>query len=77
MLSDTFDRLYLFVLRLHESLSAKMITSTMLETYALVVIHVFKIVVLATRYAQQGNSKIFFIHADFRILLEISIRSSR
>ena len=59
MLADTFDRLYLFVLRLHESLSAKMITATMLETYALVVIHVFKIVNLATRYAQQGNSKIF------------------
>jgi hypothetical protein len=56
MLSDTFDIMYLFVLRLHESLNENLITSTMMETYALVVIDVFKIVLLATKYAQLGNS---------------------
>ena len=56
MIAETFEKLYLFVLRLHESVSAKVITSTLMETYALVIIDVFKIVLLATRYAQLGNS---------------------
>jgi hypothetical protein len=62
MVADTFDKLHLFVLRLNESLGANLITSTMLETYALVVIHVFKIVLLATRYAQLGNSILLFYY---------------
>src|SRR5947207_15847583 len=76
MVAETFEKLYLFVLRLNESLSAKLITSTMMETYALVVIHVFKIVILATRYAQLGNSMFPGIFTDYRILLEGNIRST-
>src|ERR1700737_2204209 len=55
MISETFDKLYLFVLRLNESLNANFVTSTLLETYALVVIDVFKIVLLATKYTQRGS----------------------
>ena len=77
MVAETFEKLYLFILRLHDSLSAKLITSTMMETYALVVIDVFKIVLLATRYAQMGNSMHSRIATDFRILLESYIRSTR
>jgi hypothetical protein len=58
MIAETVEKLYLFVLRLHESLNAKLITTTMMETYALVVVDVFKIVLLATRYASMGNSTI-------------------
>jgi hypothetical protein len=58
MIAETVEKLYLFVLRLHDSLNAKLITSTMMETYALVVVDVFKIVLLATRYASMGNSMI-------------------
>ena len=56
MIAETVEKLYLFVLRLHDSLNAKLVTSTMMETYALVVVDVFKIVLLATRYASMGNS---------------------
>lgn len=56
MIAEIFEHLYLFLLRLHESVSAKVITSTLMETYALLIIDVFKIVLLATRYAQLGNS---------------------
>jgi len=56
--------MYLFVLRLHESLNAQLITSTMMETYALVIIEVFKIVILATKYVRLGNSIISRISAD-------------
>ena len=56
MIAEAVEKLYLFVLRLHDSLNAKLITSTMMETYALVVVDVFKIVILATRYASMGNS---------------------
>ena len=56
MIVETVEKLYLFVLRLHDSLNAKLITSTMMQTYALVVVDVFKIVLLATRYASMGNS---------------------
>ena len=56
MIAETVEKLYLFVLRLHDSLNAKLITSTMMQTYALVVVDVFKIVLLATRYASMGNS---------------------
>jgi len=75
MLADTFDRMYLFVLRLHESLSAKVITSAMMETYALVVIDLFKIVLLATEYAQNGSSTAFNFGANVRALLESNVRS--
>jgi hypothetical protein len=60
MIAETVEKLYLFVLRLHDSLNAKLITSTMMETYALVIVDVFKIVLLATRYASMGNSIILF-----------------
>jgi len=76
MVAETFERLYLFILRLHESVSAKVITSTLMETYALVIIDVFKIVLLATRYAQLGNSILLDISTDNRILLESHIRST-
>jgi len=56
MIAETVEKLYLFVLRLHDSLNAKLITSTMMQTYALVIVDVFKIVLLATRYASMGNS---------------------
>jgi hypothetical protein len=77
MVAETFEKLYLFVRRLHESLSAKLITSTMMETYALVVIDIFKIVLLATRYAQLGNSTHSVITTDCRILLESYVRPTR
>jgi hypothetical protein len=70
MLAETFDKLYLFAMRLQESLNARLITSTMMETYALAVINVFKIVLTATKYAQLGNSMLIFIYANCRILLE-------
>lgn len=73
MVAEVFENMYLFVLRLHESLSAKLITSTMLETYALVVVDVFKIVLRATRYAELGNSIFHSIVADRRILLESNV----
>ena len=58
MIAETFEKVYLFLTRLCESLNAKLITSTMMETYALVVVDVLKIVLLATRYASMGNSTI-------------------
>src|SRR5436190_1615310 len=76
MVAETFERLYLFILRLHESVSAKVITSTLMETYALVIIDVFKIVLLATRYAQLGNSILLEVSTDSRILFESHIRST-
>jgi hypothetical protein len=72
MIGETFDRMYLFVQRLNESLNAKLITSTMMQTYALVVIDVFKIVLLATKYAQAGNS-MSLCSTDRRIILEIHV----
>src|SRR5579871_1297626 len=56
--------MYLFILRLHESLNAQLVTSTMMETYALVVIDVFKIVILATKYVRLGNSILSELVAD-------------
>ena len=70
MLAETFDKMYLFALRLQESLNARLITSTMMETYALAVINVFKIVITATKYAQLGSSTHILIFANYRILLE-------
>jgi len=74
MIAETFEKVYLFLTRLHESLNAKLITSTMMETYALVVVDVFKIVLLATKYASMGNSTIsLYIPSNARIVLEIDV----
>jgi hypothetical protein len=61
MLAETFEKMYLFVMRLQESLNARLITSTMMETYALAIINVFKIVLTATKYAQLGNSTVLHL----------------
>ena len=45
----------------------------MLETYALVIVEVLKIVLLATRYTQLGNSKPSNFRVNCRILLEGNI----
>jgi hypothetical protein len=75
LVSECFERLYLFVLRLNESLSAKLVTSTALETYALVVNHVLKIFLVATKYAGLGHRTCLPELPDFRILLESTFRS--
>jgi hypothetical protein len=77
LVSESFERLYLFVLRLNESLSAKLVSSTILETYALVVSHVLKIFLVATKYADLGH-RIYLVPRylnEVRFLLESDIRS--
>lgn len=55
MVMDIFETVSSFILRLNESLAANLITSSMLETYALVALQMFNIVNLAARYARFGN----------------------
>jgi hypothetical protein len=71
MLADNFNQIYLFVIRLAESLQANLITSSMVEAYALVAIDVFKIIVLAAKYARLGYGMLdIVIRSECRILLE-------
>jgi hypothetical protein len=71
MLADNFNQIYLFVIRLAESLQANLITSSMVEAYALVAIDVFKIIVLAARYARLGYGTLdTVLRSEYRILLE-------
>lgn len=71
MLADNFNQIYLFVIRLAESLQANLITSSMVEAYALVTIDVFKIIVLAAKYARLGHRMLDIVfRSECRILLE-------
>jgi len=77
-MAETFDKMYLFVRNLHDSLNAHLITSTMLETYVFVVIDIFKITILATQYVKRGNSSsLIGIINICRILLEGYVRPAR
>ena len=51
LLAETFEKIYPFFRRLNDSLMANVMTTTMMESYALVAIDVLKIVILATKYA--------------------------
>ena len=55
MLAEILEKTYIYICRMNESSRAGLTTSSMWETYALVVIDLCKIVLLAARYARLGT----------------------